>query len=239
MARQCWATSIGGCKEGLTREHSVSKSVLKQIEKLEVVGLPWCPEPKVVGIESFTVKGLCRHHNEQLSPVDKEASLAFGLLEQMARRHREITRNGRRQPVRRYDIDGVKLERWLIKTAINLCYLGELPIGVHGKNGLPDEALVKAAFGQRRLAAPAGLYWLQERFEPGRYVEFQPKLFKRWNQPLYVVGATFAFAGYPFFISLIPEPRLVRGDPKLVRAKHRPSRFELVRPNSGFVRIRW
>lgn len=55
----CWAGALGNCAGGPSREHIVSKSQFDD-DKITVLGLPWCKEPK-------TVRGGVRTRNQTFS----------------------------------------------------------------------------------------------------------------------------------------------------------------------------
>ena len=68
----CWASSLGDCGGGISREHIISASQFDE-ETITLQCLPWCKEPKTIGLASLVAKNLCRDHNTALSPVDEEA----------------------------------------------------------------------------------------------------------------------------------------------------------------------
>jgi hypothetical protein len=110
----CYLASTGSCGEGASREHLVSQSVLKVIqkEKLRVQGLPW-QEPGIwmeIGLQTLTSHCLCRTHNSALSPLDSTAAQFFAELEK-ADLHRSA-------PGRRVLISGHDIERWALKTLL-------------------------------------------------------------------------------------------------------------------------
>lgn len=106
----CWAETLGNCSGGISREHIISASQF-DTASITVVGLPWCPEPKSVGLASLVAKNLCRHHNTELSPSDREAA-------RFKRRLDDIHTPGA-LPVR-VSVDARLIEQWLLKTTINL-----------------------------------------------------------------------------------------------------------------------
>ena len=83
-----------------------------------VEGFDWLKgETKEIGIDSLTVKNLCRRHNTELSYVDQGAIRIFETLEEVIR-----VQNVRTQ-LRRKDlshfvknrVDGLTFERWAAK----------------------------------------------------------------------------------------------------------------------------
>lgn len=159
---KCWANTLSRCGDKLTREHYVSES-LWEGTSIDVVGLPWCRnEAKRIGLGSLTAHILCDKHNNDLSPLDEAASKAFKTLTAMT-----ILTNARtKKPARkwkrvRYEIDGPLLERWFLKTAVNLSILHKTN-DVWSLDGSPlsspSETIARLTFGYTPIARPMGLY---------------------------------------------------------------------------------
>src|SRR5688572_9498207 len=117
----CWARGIGGCRDGMSGEHLVSENLWSG-DAIYVVGFEWCKTaPKKVGLSSLTANILCRQHNSDLSPVDEAGGHAFRAMRDSA-----LLVEARRQVphvpwlLRWFGTDGPMLERWFLKTAINL-----------------------------------------------------------------------------------------------------------------------
>ena len=220
--KRCWARSLGSCGGKLSREHLWSNGLDDQ-PQLVVRGFPWCKEEaKVVGAAALTSKILCETHNGLLSPVDTEASTFFKQLGTAAGLH--VERRSETQPdqwdVHETVVDGQLLERWFVKTAINLALVGRSDLRWH----LTDTALsevppdfVKAAFGEVSLPPHMGLYAVATVGVPTRYeqqVSFAPTL----KGGTHIVGGTFEFRGLRYLLWLedrpIPEPTssVVRSD---------------------------
>ncbi len=73
MLVTCWASDLGGCSNGLSGEHVVTKALFDG-KAATVKGFGWCKDEfKTVGLNSLVANILCKHHNEYLSPVDEEA----------------------------------------------------------------------------------------------------------------------------------------------------------------------
>jgi hypothetical protein len=114
----CYLGSLGSCGEKASREHLVSQSVLKVIqkEKLRVQGLPW-QEPGIwmeIGLQTLTSHCLCRTHNSALSPLDSAGAQFFAELEKA-----DLNRTA---PGRRVLISGHDIERWALKTLLAATY---------------------------------------------------------------------------------------------------------------------
>jgi hypothetical protein len=105
---ECWASILGGCGGGSSREHYISDGILDG-RTVNAFGLEWCKDaPKTIGIASATAKILCKIHNEALSPFDAEASKLSQFL----------TANVWDDPLKTDTItlSGPFIEKWALKT---------------------------------------------------------------------------------------------------------------------------
>lgn len=211
----CWASCLGGCSDKVSREHVVSQSLFRDDEVM-VQGFSWCPQLKKIGISSLTAKILCRHHNSMLSPVDQGGADAFDALREM-RRISSIREKvgGRFNNVVRHTIDGPLLERWLLKTLINISYNGDKPIGRSSTiAGKPSDELVRIAFGQAQFSGKAGLYiigMVGMNMHSKDMFKFAPLV----KDGHHIEGGVFVFRGHPLLLFLEPE-----GVPKPLTGLH-------------------
>lgn len=209
----CWAACLGDCCGKLSREHVVSRSLFLG-EQVSAHGFAWCKaEPKVVGLSSLTAKILCRKHNSDLSGLDSTAAKAFEAMREMMRLSN--VRSGlkpRIWQVQRYQVDGPKLERWFLKTLINLAFEGEYYIGRDSRQGgQPSRTLVDLCFGRTKFLRPAGLYSVVvgQQIRSTDTVSFAPFLIDH----KFVSGGLFSFRGFRHFLSLeeAAAPHLPKG----------------------------
>lgn len=249
---RCWAQAIGGCGTKLSREHYVSESLWPDAS-IEVVGLKWCrKEPKRVGLGSLTAHILCDVHNNALSPADSVAGAAFETLRRMMALNRERSASRQRKwKMVRNEIDGRMLERWFVKTAINIAclqesdevwYIDKAPLAS------PGERLINWAFGNAVIKPPFGLYVaasvgltlpFQDAFEAGPLYYFDQGL----------IGFLFVFYGVPFLLWLAepgpPSPLPIpwsRGATSSARDLHRHLRYvrwKVGRHFSHYVDFMW
>jgi hypothetical protein len=155
----CWANCLGDCAEGMSDEHYISQSVFIDAD-IQVQGFSWCKEPKQMLLETLKKRILCKKHNSQLSEVDAaaKASLvsirdAWTLFNARGKLHE------RRWNVRRFEVDMLRLERWSLKTLINLNHISGWTIGDDAsKPHTPPCELVEVAFGRKRFTHAKGLY---------------------------------------------------------------------------------
>lgn len=201
----CWASCLGDCDGGMSREHIISRSLFES-KYLTVSGYSWCKdEPKNVGIASLTKKALCRKHNSALSKIDKAGAYAFEVLRQQTKlsiargkvpdkRHRKLI----------FSIDASGLELWLLKTLINVSYGGEHCIGPASQRpGFPSDDLVQVLFRGRRLPSENGMYVA---FKPDMdlYTSDQVQMAPLTRFNTHIHGAFFKFFGFPMFFDLVP-----------------------------------
>lgn len=125
---ECWAACLEDCSDKISREHIISASLFPA-DKIMVQGLSFCKdEPKEIGLSSLTKKILCTKHNSDLSEIDAAAGVAMNMLREATRlMNIRVERNIRRPTVKRFHIDGVTLERWFLKTFINIAYKQAYP----------------------------------------------------------------------------------------------------------------
>jgi hypothetical protein len=187
--RRCWAADVGGCSEKISREHLISRSLLPG-HTILVEGFDWCKEPKAIGIEALTRKILCTRHNSNLSSADE----AIAQLNNLAN-----------QPKLGVSISGRALERWFLKTLVNVSIGTEDHIGQQmegSKPGWPAPYLAAVAFGSVALTHGMGLYFLQCA-ESYKYRQGEILLVPLTSDHR-IAGALFGIAGVYFFFSLNP-----------------------------------
>ena len=224
--RKCWAEVLGNCSDSLSGEHIVSKGLFAT-DMVGVQGLSWCKDaPKVVGLNSVTRKILCTRHNNTLSPVDQAAIVAFDAFRESVR----LTDVRQAMKERRWNIvhlpvDGEGLERWFLKTLINVTLGGDKKIGPKSiAPGEPSSDLVEIAYGQRKFPQSAGLHYSAE---AGETIDSEDRVtiipfFDSQNEC--VLGGTFYFRGFRFMLCLVDEG--FTGNVTLVHKDGRaPSRY--------------
>jgi hypothetical protein len=200
---KCWASCIDGCSNKISREHTVTRAMFLDKE-ITVSGPPWCARvPKNIGLANLTAKVLCVVHNSALSEVDQEA---VRFAEAMRESFRLLTvrhnLKPRRWTIKRFPVDGQRMERWFLKTLINVaCHRGS-PIGPDSHHrGLPSNSLVEIAFGRRTFEPNAGLYGVYD--APEKRPHMDGILIHAVNTTENrVVGAVFSFLGFRLLLFL-------------------------------------
>jgi hypothetical protein len=218
---RCWANCLGDCDGGISREHIVSECLFDSAVKVK--GLPWCKDKeKEVGIGSLTSKILCRHHNQSLSTVDGAAKQTLATLREASdlwlRRKDVVTKSWSFKP--HYTTDMLLLERWCLKTLINvnLNRKPSLPFDAQGSL-MPTKDLVRIAFGLERFTPPMGLYRIAVNGEATSIGDKHIHLVTKSRNDI-LAGAEFKLWGLPFFLSLVPQPIRWEGG-RLMRGQHK------------------
>jgi hypothetical protein len=190
--KKCWASCLGGCSDKISREHTITQAMFLDKE-IEVSGMPWCVEPKKVGLANLTSKVFCVAHNSALSPVDEEAvKFAEALRESFRLLQVRIDQKSKHWTFIKFPIDGPRMERWFLKTLINATYQTDSPI--------EDNSLVEIAFCRKRFEPNAGLYGVYDPLEKRQL--FDGISVHAFTVRGRVVGATFSFLGFRLLLYL-------------------------------------
>jgi hypothetical protein len=213
----CWAACLGDCDKKISREHTVSECLFES-DEIMVQGFPWCAvTPKKIGLPNLVAKILCKKHNSGLSDVDAAAKDAFDAFRQSVRLN-NVRQKLKRQPmwnVKRLVIDGPRLERWFLKTLINLSFGSPwvIGLGTHPAGTVSDE-LVKIAFGLRAFENGAGMYI------SGRVGEQVDSMDRVGMTPMTLeqnlCAGRFNFRGFTFLLNLTPQRFHMDGEAQLV-----------------------
>lgn len=156
----CWARELGDCCDAQSKEHYVTKGLFNS-KGLHVRGLPWCRhETKRIGLGSAASSILCRDHNSRLSPLDAEAVRTFEALREIFElRHRQAQLPPRLWKKRVWTVNARLLERWFLKTFINLGQIQQPIEQWRGASeGKPPLDAVRAVFGLAPITTPFGLH---------------------------------------------------------------------------------
>lgn len=157
----CWAEALGDCAGPITGEHIVSRAVFTD-ERVTVQGFRWCKdEPAQIGLNSLTANVLCARHNNGSHQLDDAAGAAMHVFRQALK----IAEGNRKlmpwvtPKVQRMTIDAGLLERWMLKTTLNLKHGSLLQEGrprVRNAAATLEEA--ELCFGRRAFEGYSGMY---------------------------------------------------------------------------------
>lgn len=241
----CWASCTGECNR-LSGEHLVSEALFPE-RRAQVQGFDWCQdEPKTIGIGALIGKVLCVRHNNALSETDQAAVKALALF----RRSASPPQPGDASLDR--TIDGLILERWLLKTAINLSFQGSRHIGVgmtDSELGWPSPYLVDVALGRAEFSHLLGAHFLipkEESQHSPTEIVVMPVV-----RADVIGGVYFELRSQPVFLNLFPGsapptlgsiadlalPQVLLDAPLVYRPEMIATAVE-DRP-TGLVRFRW
>ncbi len=202
---KCWARSLGDCSGKLSGEHYVSACLFPS-GKAIVKGFPWCrDEAKTIGLSSLTRNILCRGHNSRLSELDTAMLNFFETLRESDRLTVLRTKLRRKTwNVRRFEINRRLLERWFLKTLINLNFGQDLRFGdTEEQPGVPPEELVRIAFGLSEFEGFAGMY---TSVRPGESLGGPEGVsITTYTERESLVTAEFRVCGMRFILSLVQE----------------------------------
>jgi len=200
---KCWANPQGNCSDKISREHLISKGIFENRE-LRVKGFSWCKnEFKNIGVEAITRKCLCDKHNNSLTKVDSEGIKFFNILDNIATLTTQSNKDYSKQIIE--TSSGNLIERWFLKTLLNLTYNSEYQIGQFGEiKGKPHLYLVDVVFGKISFSQYMGLYALVSEGDY-RKSEGEIAFFPLIQNNETIGGGVFSFRGIDFFLSLTPS----------------------------------
>ncbi|MFZ2493467.1 MAG: hypothetical protein WA208_18465 [Thermoanaerobaculia bacterium] len=156
---RCWAAALGDCDAVQSREHYLSRSIIGTGEVV-VSGLRSLGgRAATISAERLVAKVLCKRHNELLSPLDAAAGDFFRVLKAFKYRAGMRARGARKRGgVDVYRVDGALVERWMLKTVINLAFARRTP---SGERWCVPAGWVTSVFGRTAFPDGCGLYLLQ------------------------------------------------------------------------------
>jgi hypothetical protein len=168
------------------------------------VGFPWCLGQAIeIPLSGAVANILCKNHNSKLSPVDAVGGSLFRALAEVERLQNVRLALGKRTwNVITYPFAGREVERWFLKSTINLFYAGD-PDAFWSLTRTPaispPSIFVEAAFGRAALPPPMGLYNADA---VGTNISFATsvRFYPVFAQPGALVGGFFEFRGFRFLM---------------------------------------
>ena len=222
----CIAAHLRDCGGGTSAEHYISRSVLKLAGKaVRVSGFAWQQPGQAtdIGIGSLTSKRLCRHHNEQLSPLDEEGRR---FLEPLKRTHDEASGEADFSN-ETFLVDGDRLELWLLKV---LCGI----LTASRAYPIPNE-WIEILFQRRPFPEGAGLHIFGDPGPAAWYFNLLRVISVRGNRGE-VAGAKFGIGGLALLLAF-GTPRFHESG---VESIYRPARLQIHKgPNTKELLISW
>lgn len=200
----CWAETLGDCGAIQSREHYLSRSIIGAGE-VTVSGFPFLKgETRTIPSERLVAKMLCKTHNEYLSPTDTAAGHFFQVLSAFRRRAIMRARGARKRGgIDMYEVDGALVERWMLKTLINVMF--DRDVGAD-ERWRPLDVWVRCAFGVLAFPAKCGLYLLQgegwSHLAKNSAIGILPRM--RSDQDDTLIGGQFRIADLQFALAMEP-----------------------------------
>jgi len=207
---ECWAAPLQNCDGKISREHVITRGAFADDEIL-VQGFDWCRNaPAKISVNGLTRKILCVKHNSDLSTADEAGIRALEVFQEFFRLGTARSEaKPRRWRLVRSTIDGFEVERWFLKTLVNVAFGREYPIGSPLQpEWRPSRELVEIAFGLRRFQPSAGLYLIGGEVGDNVNVNGRLQIMTFTDSDQKLVGARFLFFGFTFLIYLdVAGPR--------------------------------
>jgi hypothetical protein len=201
--KHCWASVLGDCAGKISEEHYISRSVLRD-EMVQISGFQWCAsKPLYLPVARLVSNILCEHHNGGSSNLDAEAANFINALT-------EASSGKRLTPAHKpawwpVTFDGRLVERWLLKTLINIAHQQPRRIGLGGTTGgKPDPQLVGIVYGLSTFQEGAGLYAAPSIGPTAPEGELTFSLLHQEDDGA-VIGCFAILRGLYFVLSLIPD----------------------------------
>jgi hypothetical protein len=191
-----------------SREHYISRSLFGG-PSIRIQGFRWCKDEEIeIGIGAATSKILCKMHNEGLSELDTAAGKSFDCFRQiMILENTRKAMASRLWHVQKHKVNGRLLERWFLKTLINLvCVQDTALTWIGGSERMkPPRLLVEQCFGLQSIDPPHGLRaaaGVGQSIDFRDYVKFSP--ITKANT-VEIGGGMFEFRGLRFVMSLVDQ----------------------------------
>lgn len=218
----CWANSLGRCDKS-SGEHVFSGSIFKAGCSCPILieGVQRIRQGQATrSAEKSNI--LCRYHNSLLSPLDE----TIGRVARFQADTNEESFNGSLM------IEGELLERWLLKTVVNVAAAG----WIGPMKWVPSDDVVQAIFGQAKLPPRIGLYsvdGIDPNHRPSGSASFTP-LFLPTPSGKLLTGAYITVHGMPLLASLHDElaARLDSGKIPTLQGRFAPRPKHLYHPGA-------
>ncbi|MBP6212728.1 MAG: hypothetical protein KA447_06755, partial [Pyrinomonadaceae bacterium] len=194
--RKCHFAYTNNCGAGISREHIISKAVLKELTE-DRIRLQTANFVKELPLNSdaLKTKRMCRRHNSAFGVVDREIGRFVRVVQQLPK----TLEAQFERPIRAYLFAGFDLERWFLKTLLNL-YFSRLSVNPKTFS-LPNN--IAAAFNSP-LPRPYGLYMPFHEIDSDKYRFSIGKhaAFNLTTEGSTVTGITASLAGLDFVFLL-------------------------------------
>ncbi|MBM9578179.1 hypothetical protein JWG45_13560 [Leptospira sp. 201903070] len=197
----CYANSLKNCSNIQSKEHIISKNIFE--EKVFVQGFSWClNEAKEISVSKAVAKLLCTKHNNSLSDYDTEAGKFFRFMNEFSEHDSQMkARNYRFVENKKYNVNGLKLERWFVKTFLNIIFANKKEY----RDKINLTYLLDVLYNEKNFEEPFGLNIM---VRVGDKIKSKDSIF---HTPVFdstrkeIVGALFEFRGVKFLLKIPPK----------------------------------
>lgn len=190
----CYLKDQKNCCDKISKEHYISQTVLKDKEfngTVAISGLKWIPENtyKRMTTPNLVANILCKRHNEALSDLDNVAGRFIRLIGDI---DKDFNND---KPKSSFSLfAGEDIERWMIKTLLNLVY------AKHIQGPTNVELWKRLLFSENLMPSGWGLYIeVQEQIYHNSFFEFTAIIREDTKE---VVGAYALFNNFKFILFL-------------------------------------
>jgi hypothetical protein len=182
----------------------VSRSVIGSGD-VEISGFAFLKgETRTIAGERLLAKMLCKHHNTALSPLDAAAGHFYKVLSAFNERGLMRAQGARKRGgIDMYEVDGPLVERWMLKTVINLMFDTDDEVEYGWR---PPEMWVRCAFGASVFPVKCGFYLLEgegvSRISQHSTISILPRTRSARDGTL--IGGQFRLANLQFVLAMEP-----------------------------------
>ena len=171
---RCYAAEIGGCGTKISGEHAISLGALDiwaDSGSIDIGGLSWLAEGdrSVVPIKTLGSNILCKKHNEAMSPLD---AVGTRLASHLDSTREFMLKDRRRRPRTILLLNGLDVERWLLKTLCGLICSGSIELqGIaQPREWRPPIEWLQIIFGVLPMPDGYGLHLMNQPGERGELI---------------------------------------------------------------------
>lgn len=230
-SRKCYASQLGNCKGGLSREHYISEALLVELgREIRFAGFPWMKpgESQTLTPSALKARILCRTHNSALSKLDSEIRHFFRAL-----RHA----SGPNKVFLEDTFQGEVIERWMLKAIAGMCASRVARMSPDKRiDWAPPISWLQTIFDEAPLSSGQGLFIEVAVGQQIRSVAgfgLAPLLRIGSDE---VIGGDIELAGYHFLIALDQVPSCQDAEGVFRNALYRPKEMRLP---SGRIKLKW
>ncbi|MBI3781927.1 MAG: SEC-C domain-containing protein [Deltaproteobacteria bacterium] len=205
QTKGCYAAALADCSADLSREHFISRGVLKELSDggtVRIDGFPWQTDRAIQRLPTAVLGSniLCRRHNIALSTLDAVALRFFRWIDQF---HREFDAD--QHDDRFFLVNGHDIERWMLKTLCGAVFSKNATINPAGSNWVPPMEWVQILFGEAQFPVRCGVY-ISGNIPDTEFIERGYKFVAFSNGAAGVYGARISMNDETFVLAMSSPP---------------------------------